>query len=303
VAAGLPIQVGDLITAAGSYSSAGTTPTNYMSGTVTAYSSTTLTINVTATGGSGTVATWWLWFTRSFLPQMTFGGSGNNYDEPKLSNDDVNLYNQVIVTPQGLLTGTSISSVTIATGSIGFKVPANQGWNVGDTLKFTSQASSANFMQGTVTAYSGSNLTLNVTTIGGSGTFADWQITQINSVIATYSDADSIGQYSLRTLNVSSWALSTQASTLAQFLVGVYKAAEYRIEGLRVTPSVAASTLWPLVLGAQIDDRHSVTVPLPSTTYTASITRIVHVSGISHSMNINDGWRVSFDYSSATPYL
>lgn len=73
--------------------------------------------------------------------------------------------------------GTSTSSVAIATGSKAFTTQSGKFFDVGVWLLIASDADSANFMHGYVTAYSGTSLTVEVTNIGGSGTLADWTIT------------------------------------------------------------------------------------------------------------------------------
>lgn len=271
--------------------------------TVTSYSGTTLTGTVVAYGGNGfTPTSWNIQFTDSTTATITFGPSNSPYDEPQLSNDETYFYNAVTVVPQGEQSGTSSTSVTIATGSKAFTTQAGLGLAVGNTLLIASTANSANFMQGNITAYSGTSMTVDVTSTGGSGTIASWAISLVGSVTATATDGDSISLYSTRALSVDSWATNTQASALATFLLGVYAEPEYRVDSVRVTPATSPSTLWPLVLDATIDDLHSVTVPLPITTYASSIVRTVHVAGISHSITPGDGWRVTFTYSSATPY-
>lgn len=240
--------------------------------------------------------------TRSTVTQITFGPSNSPYDEPQLSNDETYFFNQVTVVPQGEQSGTSTTSTTIGTGSKTFTTQAGLGLAVGNTVLIASTANSANYMQGDITAYTSTSMTVNVTTTGGSGTIAAWAISLVGSVTATATDGDSIALYSTRALSVDSWATNTQASALATFLLGIYAEPEYRVDSVRVTPATSPSTLWPSVLDATIDDLHSVTVPLPITTYAASIVRTVHVAGISHSITPGDGWRVQFTYSSATPY-
>jgi hypothetical protein len=44
-------------------------------------------------------------------------------------------------------------------------------------VRATSAANAANFMEGTVTSYASTTLTVAVDTIGGTGTLADWTIT------------------------------------------------------------------------------------------------------------------------------
>ncbi len=75
------------------------------------------------------------------------------------------------------LSGTSATSVAIATGSKSFTTQANKFFTVGNFLLIASDANEANYMHGQVTAYSGTSLTVNVTDIGGSGTNTDWIIT------------------------------------------------------------------------------------------------------------------------------
>lgn len=71
-------------------------------------------------------------------------------------------------------TSASTTSNTIGTGSKTFTVEAGKGYKVNMTLR--ASATSGNFMDGTVTAYSGTSLTVNFTTFTGSGTFSDWNI-------------------------------------------------------------------------------------------------------------------------------
>lgn len=77
------------------------------------------------------------------------------------------------------MTRASTSSVAIATGSKAFSYTAsatNIGWAVGQRLRAVSAADAANFMEGAVTAVSSSAVTISVDLIGGSGTYADWNI-------------------------------------------------------------------------------------------------------------------------------
>lgn len=240
--------------------------------------------------------------TRSTTTQITFGPSNSPYDEPQLSNDETYFFNRVTVTRQGVFTGTSTTSLTVGTGSKTFDTQANLAFFTGNTVLIASSANSANFMQGTITAYSGTSMTVNVTSTGGSGTITSWNISLVDTLTYSQSNSDSISLYGTRDLAVSSIGSGSGASALALFLIGIYAAPEYRVDSVRVTPAVAPSTLWPPVLDAEIDDKHSVIVPIPTTTYTSSITKLVHVAGISHSIQPDSGWNIVFTYSSATPY-
>ncbi len=72
--------------------------------------------------------------------------------------------------------GTSTTSLAIATGAKVFTTQADKLWVSGQYLQIASAANNANYMHGTVTSYSGTTLTMNITDIGGSGTLADWNI-------------------------------------------------------------------------------------------------------------------------------
>lgn len=75
------------------------------------------------------------------------------------------------------LIGTSTTSNTISVASKSFTTQANKFFTVGTWLQITSDANpSTNFMNGIVTSYSGTSLVVNVTSVGGSGTLADWTI-------------------------------------------------------------------------------------------------------------------------------
>jgi hypothetical protein len=75
------------------------------------------------------------------------------------------------------LNGTSTTAVTIATGSKSFTTQAGKLFDPGQDLVISSDANpSVNRMNGTVTAYSGTALTVNVSNISGAGSFSDWSI-------------------------------------------------------------------------------------------------------------------------------
>lgn len=72
---------------------------------------------------------------------------------------------------------TSATSLAIATGSKAFTLAqAATAYSVGARVRAASLATPTNFMEGLVTAYSGTTLTVLVDTIGGSGTLDDWNI-------------------------------------------------------------------------------------------------------------------------------
>lgn len=71
---------------------------------------------------------------------------------------------------------TSTSSVTIGTGAKTFTVQSGRGYAAGQWLRVSNSAS--NYMEGTVTSYSGTTLIINVPTgrAIGSGTYTSWNV-------------------------------------------------------------------------------------------------------------------------------
>lgn len=72
--------------------------------------------------------------------------------------------------------GTSTTSLTIGTGTKAFTTQTGKAWVAGQGFFLASTASPLNWMSGVLTAYNASTgaATLEVDTIGGSGTFAAW---------------------------------------------------------------------------------------------------------------------------------
>jgi hypothetical protein len=76
-----------------------------------------------------------------------------------------------------LYSTTSTSSTVIGTGSKTFTVESSKPYQVGTPLRITdSAAPSTNWMDGIVTAYSGTTLTVDVVSYAGSGTKTSWNI-------------------------------------------------------------------------------------------------------------------------------
>lgn len=74
--------------------------------------------------------------------------------------------------------GTSTSSVAIGTGAKSFTASTGKSWTTGQTLRIYQTGIGSNYMEGTVTTYNSGTgaLDMNITSIGGSGTIADWTI-------------------------------------------------------------------------------------------------------------------------------
>lgn len=75
------------------------------------------------------------------------------------------------------LIGASTTSLAVSTGSKALTTQSGKYFGVGQNLLLTSDANpTLNFMEGQVTAYSGTSLTVNVTKVTGSGSYSDWTI-------------------------------------------------------------------------------------------------------------------------------
>lgn len=88
-----------------------------------------------------------------------------------------NSANNAAASEDALTAETSTTSTLIGTGSKIFTISSGKAWSVGQFVLIASDADETNYMFGQITAYSGTDLTVNVTAVGGAGTFADWKIT------------------------------------------------------------------------------------------------------------------------------
>ncbi len=101
---------------------------------------------------------WWSGtFTPEFnalLPEIVLAGSTFNYS------------------------ATSTTSLAIGTGSKSLTVQADKAFYIGQFVQIANTGTPANYMFGQVTAYNSASgaLTVNVSSVGGSGTFATWVI-------------------------------------------------------------------------------------------------------------------------------
>lgn len=142
---------------------------------------------------------------------------------------------------------TSSTSVLIGTGSKTFttNLNANQtSITPGYRLFIWSLANVNNFMIGTVTSFSGTSLVVNVTAIGGAGTFTDWQIEQDPSNILKWN-----GLFGNYPSNADTWWLYKNASnvfdpatTLTQVpLTGAANKGHYILDAFNKDRNIAAS--------------------------------------------------------------
>ena len=108
------------------------------------------------------------------------------------------------------------NSKALATGSQAFTVADMTGAAIvyaGQTIEVRSRANPANKFIGTVTGASGTTLTLNVSSIGGSGTYSDWSVmARFRLIVAPKSS----GENAARALKNALTAFPTDCQTLAE---------------------------------------------------------------------------------------
>lgn len=85
---------------------------------------------------------------------------------------------QVIETSQNLddLEATSDSTITMALGSHTFTTQTGKAYVAGQAILITASASPTNYLNGTVTSYSGNQIVINITAKTGSGTYSQWAL-------------------------------------------------------------------------------------------------------------------------------
>lgn len=112
----------------------------------------------------------------------------------------------------------SATSKALATGAQTFAVPDMAVTPIvyaGQTIEVRSRANPANKFVGTVTLAVGTTLTLNVTSIGGSGTFSDWSVMARHRVIVAPKASGENAGIALKNANT---ALPTACQTLTEGL-------------------------------------------------------------------------------------
>jgi hypothetical protein len=138
--------------------------------------------NGSAWQAATTAATAPVFYSGSGVPSSSLGANGDMY----IDVSGHNLYGPKVsgawgsptanVIGPGYGPATSSTSFAIATGSATFTTAAGLAYSAGARVRASSNANSANYMEGFVTSYSGTSLVVNVDATGGSGTHADWNL-------------------------------------------------------------------------------------------------------------------------------
>lgn len=136
------------------------------------------------------------------------------------------------------LTSTSTTSLAIGTGAKVFTTQTDKGYAAGQFFSAISAANSANYMHGTIDSYVGTTLTTTVTDVGGSGTFADWNLSVSGSRGSTGA-AGAPGAWVYLSTVTASGAASADIETT---LDGTYDT--YVIDAVEVTIGTANQDLY-----------------------------------------------------------
>jgi hypothetical protein len=174
-------------------SSAGTAGA-YMEGAVTAYSGTSLTINIDTISGTGTHADWNINLAGipgaagaigSTGPAGPAGATGATGPQGPQGNPGATGATGATgpagptggAGPQGPgYAASSTTSLAVATGALTVTTQAGLAYSIGARARLASAGTPTAWMEGQITAYSGTSLTINADLVNGSGTHADWNI-------------------------------------------------------------------------------------------------------------------------------
>lgn len=148
---------------------------------------------------------------------------------------------------------TSATSLTVGVGAQSLTIQAGKQIVVGMFVVIASTASPANWMHGNVTAYNSATgaLTVQVDSIGGSGTFANWTISLSGASAATPPQAGNAGKVLTTNGTTTAWgyagittvvATATASTTLANGTGYLYVPTQMTAIGQAVTLP-AANTL------------------------------------------------------------
>jgi len=80
-----------------------------------------------------------------------------------------------------IISGTSVSNLSVALGSANFTTQADIVWSLGQRLRATN-VGGTKVMEGPITAYTGTSLTINVDKIVGSGSNSAWKCWNITYI-------------------------------------------------------------------------------------------------------------------------
>jgi hypothetical protein len=140
--------------------------TKWMEGLVTSYTGGVLTINVDKTNGSGTISNWTINVAGEPGAKGDKGDTGTKGDTGNTGATGAAPY------------GTSATSRGIGTGSMVFTTQTGLAFGPGTRVRCASAAApTTKWMEGPVSDYTGTALTVAVDTSAGSGSAADWIIT------------------------------------------------------------------------------------------------------------------------------
>jgi len=142
--------------------------------------------------------------------------------------------------------GTSTTSVLIATGSKTFTTQTGKNFQIGQSVRVAYTTTPANYMDGQVTAYDTGtgSITVNVTAVGGAGTYALWTISLAVGGAgsnATLTGTETLTNKTLTTPVLSGTASGTTAGRLG-YAAGVFTGGNGTVELTFVT-TVSTQTL------------------------------------------------------------
>jgi hypothetical protein len=122
-----------------------------------------------------------------------------------------------------------------------------------------------------------------------------------NNDTARAADATSISKYGRKTFTLqASIADGTTAQNLANYLLGLYRDPQVRVDQLILKPAADPADLWPHALGRKFGDK--ITVKLTPPGGGSRITRTGWIRGISHQATPHGEWTTTFNLQDTTAY-
>lgn len=182
------------------------------------------------------------------------------------------------------LTATSTTSNTIGTGNFTFTTQANKNFQAGQPIIAASSANGANYIHGYVNSYSGTTLIITEMDIGGSGTFASWNISATGTQGPSGGGTGTVTSTSVVSANGFAGSVAspttTPAITLSTTVTGVLKGNGTAISAATAGTdySVGTSALTTGILKSTTGTG-ALAIAIPSTDYAPATTGSAFLKG------------------------
>jgi hypothetical protein len=134
---------------------------------------------------------------------------------------------------------TSTTSLTVGTGSKSLTIQTGKQFQIGQSIRIADTSTPANFMDGQVTAYNSGTgaMTVNVSSVGGSGTVAAWAISLAVSGSGSFVTLTGAETLTNKTLTAPTIATITNSGTVT------VPSGTYTLAGLTLSQTLTNKTI------------------------------------------------------------